>query len=161
MSLTQIAIAIVAIALVVLIVRGRTRASSDAPIRVADIPAVFAQLKKTGSDGSFAVFMPAPEPDSDDALNIQFSIENGTIGLDWVLLSPVNVRDQDKFKKAADELRFRYRETEKNGVRYLRTEDGRADELCVKLLSEVYGLSDHDSVDLIAEDFEWPAQAVG
>ena len=159
MTLKYIIVAIVVIAIVVMVARGRTGIANESTIRISDIPAVFAQLKATGSDGSFAVFIPTPEQSgSDESVNIQFSIEDGSTGLDWVLISSVNVRDREKFEDIARRSRFQYRETEMNGVRYLRTEDRKSDELCTKLLSEIYGLTDQDAVGLIVESFEWPAK---
>ena len=141
-----------------MVARGKIGVADESTIRVSEIPAVFAQLKATGSEGSFAVFIPTPEQsDSDESVNIQFSIENGSTGLDWVLISPVNVRDREKFEDIARRSRFDYRETEMNGVRYLRTEDRKSDDLCIKLFSDIYSLTDQDAVGLIVESFEWPA----
>jgi len=156
--LTYIIIAIVVVAIIVMVARGKIGVADESTIRVSEIPAVFAQLKATGSEGSFAVFIPTPEQsDSDESVNIQFSIENGSTGLDWVLISPVNVRDREKFEDIARRSRFDYRETEMNGVRYLRTEDRKSDDLCIKLFSDIYSLTDQDAVGLIVESFEWPA----
>jgi hypothetical protein len=158
MSLTFIIIAVVVVAIIVMVAKGKIGIANESTIRVADIPAVFSQLRATGSDGSFAVFIPTPEQsDSDESVNVQFSIENASIGLDWVLISSVNIRDQEKFEDIARRSRFNYLETEMNGVRYLRTEDRKSDDLCIKLLSEIYGLTDQDSIGLIIESFEWPA----
>lgn len=146
------------VAIIVMVARGKIGVADESTIRVSEIPAVFAQLKATGSEGSFAVFIPTPEQsDSDESVNIQFSIENGSTGLDWVLISPVNVRDREKFEDIARRSRFDYRETEMNGVRYLRTEDRKSDDLCIKLFSDIYSLTDQDAVGLIVESFEWPA----
>jgi hypothetical protein len=148
----------VVVAIIVMVARGKIGVADESTIRVSEIPAVFAQLKATGSEGSFAVFIPTPEQsDSDESVNIQFSIENGSTGLDWVLISPVNVRDREKFEDIARRSRFDYRETEMNGVRYLRTEDRKSDDLCIKLFSDIYSLTDQDAVGLIVESFEWPA----
>ena len=152
-----IIVAVAVIAIIVMVAKGKIGIANESTIRVSDIPAVFAQLKATGSEGSFAVFIPTPEQSgADESVNIQFSIENGSIGLDWVLISPVNIRDQEKFKDITRRFRFQYRETEGNGVRYLRTEDRKSEDLCIKLLSEIYGLTDQDTVGLIVESFEWP-----
>lgn len=157
MSLTYIIVAVAVLAIIVLIAKGKIGFANESTIRVSDIPTVFAQLNATGSDGSFAVVIPTPEQSgSDESANIQFSIENGAIGLDWVLISPVNIRDQERFKEITRQSRFHYRETQGNGVRYLRTEDRKSDDLCIKLLAEIYGLTDHDSVGLIVEGFDWP-----
>ncbi len=99
---------------------------------------------------------PKLEPD-EDALNIQFSIENGSIGLDWVLISPVNIRDKGKFVELLNTKRIPYRELEMNNVSYLRIEDGRSAKMCQSMLEEMYGVSGRIGIELIVEGFDWPA----
>ena len=69
----------------------------DHRIRLDQIPAVYESLRKSGTEGSFAQFSPLPAPDTEE-LCIQFSIENGRPGLDWVLLSDENLRDRGAFE---------------------------------------------------------------
>ena len=126
-------------------------------VSLEDIPSVYEALKTTGQDGSFAVFMPPKLESDEDCLNIQFSIENGSIGLDWVLISPVNIRDKSKFVELLDTKRIPYRELEMNNVSYLRIEDGRSAEMCQSILEEMYGVSGRIGIELIVEGFEWPA----
>ena len=162
MSLIYIIVAVVVVAIIGMAAKGRIGVVNESTIRVLDIPSVFSQLRATGSDGSFAVFIPTPEQcGSEEPVNIQFSIENGSIGLDWALVSAANIRDQEKFKEVMRKSRFHYRESEMNDVRYLRTEDQNSDDLCVVLLSEIYGLSDQDPIGLIVESFQWPALKSG
>ncbi|MDJ0758423.1 MAG: hypothetical protein QNJ19_03450 [Woeseiaceae bacterium] len=126
-------------------------------VSLDDIPRVYEALKTTGQDGSFAVFMPPKLEPDEDALNIQFSIENGSIGLDWVLISPVNIRDKGKFVELLNTKRIPYRELEMNNVSYLRIEDGRSAKMCQSMLEEMYGVSGRIGIELIVEGFDWPA----
>ena len=75
-------------------------------VKVADVPAIFEKLRAAGKDGSFAAlaFTPPGEP---EAVNIQFSIEDGRIGLDWVLIGPLNIRDKKRFAQFAEKLGYR------------------------------------------------------
>ncbi len=157
MSLLALFVIVAAAGLIALVLSGKAGVAQETTVRLSQIPSVFEQLKSTGSDASFAVIIPsASRTETDEALNIQFSIENDRIGLDWVLLSPVNIRDKEKFEACARRNGFRVDEVEMNDVRYLRTEERGADRLCQIVLKELYGLTDEDTLDLIVESFEWP-----
>ena len=66
-------------------------------IAVADVGEVFRQISAQGVETSFAVFaIPTGEEDKDDALEIQFSVEDGKTGLDWILMSPANIEEKPK-----------------------------------------------------------------
>ena len=129
-------------------------------VTIDQIPDIYQALKSTGSDGSFAVLIPSPLPGDEEAVNIQFSIENGSIGLDWVLLSPVNIRDKEQFVALLKSHRASHREIESNGCVYIRTEDRQAPLICQKVLEEMYGVTGKIGVDLIVESFTW-SQADG
>jgi len=60
-----------------------------------DVQDIHDQLIATAKDASFVVFILPEEDEPESAANVQFSIEGGAAGLDWVLLSPVNVRDKE------------------------------------------------------------------
>lgn len=128
-------------------------------VSLADIPRVYEALKATGQDGSFAAFMPPKLKSDEDCLNIQFSVENGSVGLDWVLISPVNIRDKNKFIELLDAKRIPYREHEMNNVSYVRIEDGRSAKVCQSVLEEMYGVSGRIGIELIIEGFEWSASS--
>ena len=127
----------------------------DTTITLDQISEVYESLKNTGKDGSFAVLI--PPSDSNDSLNIQFSIEHGEIGLDWVLMSPVNIRDKGKFVALLDRERVRYSDRSMNGVDFLRTTDSRAPKVCRQVLEELYSVPSNTGVTLIVEGFKWGA----
>ncbi len=114
---------------------------------------VYESLRRTGNDGSFAVFMPGSTAGAPD---IQFSVQRGRVGLDWVLLGDASIRGQEAFKKLLDSEEASYREQELNGVRFVRTEDERAPELCRRALEEIFEIDPQGAVTLIVESFEWP-----
>ena len=117
------------------------------------VKTVYDSLRTTGGESSFAVFMPGSTAGAPD---IQFSIQNGRIGLDWVLVGDANVRGREGFEKLLDSAEASYRELEMNGVRYVRTEDERAPQLCRRALEEIFEVDPQGSVALIVESFEWP-----
>jgi hypothetical protein len=68
-------------------------------VRIGDIRRVFQRLAASGTDGTFAVFMFQPNGASKpttDELSVQFSIESGRPGLDWVLEDAANVAAKDR-----------------------------------------------------------------
>src|SRR5262249_17295046 len=110
MNTTWVILAICAVPILIIALAARKKAViADTPVcTVSQIPAVFERLKNEGGDGSFAVFMfqPPNKPGSDDAINIQFSIEGGRIGLDWYLIGPSNIQDKEKFKRRVSSLGY-------------------------------------------------------
>lgn len=59
----------------------KSRVAEQHVVRLSDIPEVFERLGAQGTDGSFAVFMfrDRGRPGGEQ-VNLQFSIENGTVG---------------------------------------------------------------------------------
>jgi hypothetical protein len=127
-------------------------------IRVQDIPAVFARAKAQAKDESFAVFVFEPPGGSlsKDAINIQFSFENGRIGLDWVLLSPPNIKDREQYERLATSLGYKIIAKEKDGVKYLRIEEGDLPHLCEKAICDLYSLRKESKVGLLVHRMSWP-----
>ncbi|HEY7641681.1 MAG TPA: hypothetical protein VH814_18265 [Steroidobacteraceae bacterium] len=135
----------------------RSRVAEQYVVHIADVPMVFQQLREHGSDGSFAAFMFSDHgrPGEKNQVDLQFSIENGTAGLDWVLLAPINVRDE---QRAFDFLKARHakpRRLAKNDVTYRRVEEGDLVQLCQHIMSGLYGVKADDPIDLVPEGFVW------
>lgn len=125
---------------------------------VDQTPQIFERLKQEGKDASFVVFIfqPAGKADRDDAVNIQFSVENGRAGLDWCLLGSTNVDDKDKFQRFVTAQGYEAELKELNGVKYLRVEQGDLPRLCQKVITELYGLGRDVELDMVVEGFSWP-----
>jgi hypothetical protein len=123
-----------------------------------DIPAVLAALAAQPAQGHFAVFlfnadgMPAPPSDS---LNVQVSIDAGVLGIDWVLISKLNVDAQPRFRDFFERKGLPVVSRESNGVEYLRVEGERLAELVQELLKEEFAVNPDQRMDLIAEGFTW------
>lgn len=135
----------------------KSRVAEQHVVRLADIPQIFDKLKSRGSDGSFAVFMFSDHGKlgEEGQVNLQFSIENGSVGLDWVLIGPINIRDEERifsFLKARGSTPSRL---EENGVSYLRTERGDLVQLCQHILKGLYGVKADEDIDLVPEGFSW------
>jgi hypothetical protein len=135
------------------------RRADEAKVRVSEIPAVFDKVKEAGKDATFAAFCfrIADESVKDPAVNVQFSIENGRVGFDWVLIGEVNRRDRDKFHALAQRLGHTVKAHKSpNGCEYLRAEDGDLIQLCRASICELYGLPESAELDLVWQGFAWP-----
>jgi len=149
----------VGLALLWLLLRRR---SGDGPqVMVTDIPDGVAHLQRSGKEHAFLVFLFVP-PDRRDgeAINLQYSIDGGQLGLDWVLLSPANVADRDRLEAFVNGKGHALREQHENGVRFLRIEDGDLAVLGVQIARDLYRLDPSTPLNTIVEDFEWtPARS--
>jgi hypothetical protein len=123
---------------------------------VGDITAIVAKLA-TYSDGSFAVLMfDSPLSPKGDTVNLQYSVEHGAVGLDWVLLGEINIADKEKISTFAAQLGHPMTEREMNNVRYLRVEGSDLDKLGARIIVELYRIAPNAQLELITEGFDWP-----
>jgi hypothetical protein len=136
----------------------RARAAPNTQVTTDQIPAVLRELSQAKGDPAFAVFIftTPDQPSDDDAVNIQFSLEGGQPGLDWVLIGPRNVKDRQRFADFAEQAGFAPKLEEMNKVKYLRVTGGDLAALCVRLITELYGQPPTAPLDLIAAGFKWP-----
>ena len=134
--------------------------SVSAPITlpVENVPMVFEQLERNQKEGSWAAFAFCP-PNSPctelTSVNLQYSIENGAIGLDWVLLSPRNISDKDRIISFIEKQGHGVLKREENNVSYLRVEDGDLVSLGTRIIEVFYRLGSDDKMDLFLSGFEY------
>jgi hypothetical protein len=124
----------------------------------SDIPDVIAALSSSGGHGHFAAFMFAADgmaPPPDDSLSIQVSIDNGVMGIDWLLISKLNLDAEPRFREFFERKGLRAIAREANGVEYLRVEGGGLAVLTQEFLAESFGVKPDQRMDLIAEGFTW------
>jgi len=130
--------------------------AKDLSVTLDEITYVYKKLSKEGTNGSFAVFMPQiPREGETDVLNIQFSIESNKIGLDWVLISAVNLSEKEVLLAAVKSMNYEVQTLETNDVEYLRVEGNRIPDICKQLIANLYGFKGDQRLDLIVEGFEW------
>ena len=106
-------------------------------IAVADVGDVFRQISVQGVETSFAVFA-IQTGEEDDAVEIQFSVEDGRTGLDWILMSPANIEEKPKVIQYAASKGVEWQEKEMNDWLYLRIEQGDVVGLCTSLIENLY-----------------------
>jgi len=137
----------------------RSLRTPDYQAGVDDIPKVLAALTASRAENAFAAFVftaadgSADPEDPDDRVNLQFSLEEGRPGFDWVLLSHSNVRDEARFTAFARDAGFNPKMEYGNGVRYLRVEDGDLVRLCQDVIVKMYRHA--GPMDLVVEGFKW------
>ena len=91
-----------------------------------------------------------------DAINLQYSVKRGAVGLDWVLLGDTNIADRDPVAAFASQLGHAMSEETMNKVHYLRAEGRDLDTLGARIIVELYGMSASAKLELITEGFDWP-----
>ena len=90
------------------------------------------------------------------AANLQYSFEDGVVGLDWVLIAQRNIEDKERFLEFVRQAGSTTAEKEGSGVRYLRA-TGATDitALGQDFLRHVYGVEPDDKLQLIIDGFQW------
>ena len=91
--------------------------------------------------------------------DLQFSIEEGRLGIDWELKAPRNLTDKNR---VADFIRSQHHVVaERQGLRvpYLRVEDGNLVGLGTAIGRQLYGLGPDSLVQLTANGFTWRSPA--
>lgn len=136
----------------------RQRRRSDTPVSIRQMRAVATKLRGTGHDQAFAVFRFAPAVElanENTMVDLQFAMDGGRLGLEWVLVSPRNRADRDRIAAFMRQNGHTVDVQQMNGVEFLRVEDGDVIALGQDIMREVYGLEDSATVSLIADGFEW------
>lgn len=135
---------------------GNPSVISEPDAALEDIDSIFNSISKVRQDGAFVVFMPnQPRNGERDVLNVQFSIENGKVGFDWVLISPINISEKNRFTDICQSHSVSPVEREENGCKFLRVESGDLVALCKESIATLYPDLHGRSLDLVVEGFEW------
>jgi len=149
---------LIGIALVGLLLRSRIALTHS--VVTGDIPEIVSQLQRSAKDAHFVVLMFVPPGSTDgEAINLQYSIEDGVIGLDWVLLDPRNIADKEKVSEFASKLGYRFEEHEENKVHYLRVTGGDISGLGISIIRDFYKMDPNTKLEMITEGFQWQPPA--
>jgi hypothetical protein len=126
-------------------------------VRMQDFPALVSALRTTGTEGSFwVVLVSGTARDDGYTANLQYSIEDGVVGMDWVLIAARNVEDKQRFLDLVHAAGAKTYERQGNGVRYLRATAARdLSALGQEVLRQLYGVKSDDRLQLIITDFQW------
>ena len=108
-------------------------------ISLGDIGDVYRQISNQCVETSFAVFVIAPPQwDAEDTVEVQFSVEEGVTGLDWILMSECNKREKQRVIQYALSKGAEWKECEMNNWIYLRIDKGDLAGLCTSLIRDLY-----------------------
>jgi hypothetical protein len=155
---TPLLVAVAAVVAVVLAIAFfRLRIVKPVRVTVANLPRILATVSASTRAPTFAAFVltTPDQPDAKDAVNLQFSLENGRAGFDWILLAPRNIKDKDRFVDFLHRQGHSYSERKMNGVAYLRIEDGDLVQLCSDVVTKLYARPRDEPMDMIVEGFDW------
>ena len=127
-------------------------------IALSQIRGLVEQLEATGSDESFATLcFPSPYALNGECIwvNLQFAIERGIVGMEWVLLADRNIEDQDRITNFMRHRGHTVASRELNKVRYLRVEDGDLAGLAALVITECYEYPADFRAQLVVQGFQW------
>ena len=126
-------------------------------VTIDNFSELVAAIQKTGQNGAFwVVLVPKTAHNDGLAANLQYSIEDGTLGLDWVLIAQRNLQDKEKFLQVIKAAGSHADLKEGNGVQYLRVVDNKnIVELGQVVLKQLYGVNSSQKLQLIITDFQW------
>jgi len=131
-------------------------------VEFEDVPGVYESLRDQKVEKSYTTFMVGTK---EKTYNVQFSFENGIAGIDWVLLSPANIADKEKFVGLAKSMQMEVKELEGNGVKYLRIDESStlpnlSDELprykaipllCMRTLENICNIDPESEIELLTK----------
>lgn len=124
-------------------------------IAVANVGDVYRQISAQAVETSFAVFVIQTRGDSEEgAVEIQYSVENGKTGLDWILMSPSNIEENSRVIQYAASNGVEWQQKEMNDWLYLRIEEGDLVGLCTSLIEDLYQV---EQVELKYGGFKYDA----
>jgi hypothetical protein len=130
-------------------------ASFDFTVRTHDIAGGVQQLRENGRDASWMVFLfdtARPSAITDDQeLALQYSVIDGRVGLDWVLVGPRNIADSEHVAAWMSRRGHRVERREMNEVEFLRVEDGDLAALGEGILERLYGVSPNAELGLLID----------
>lgn len=125
---------------------------TDRRMRVSRLPLLLEAIRQDAREASFAVLFPT----GGDTFNLQFSIIDGALGLDWLLINEINIRDRAKVRGLAQSYRYSMSRHRQNEVDFLRVTGGDLAALARLILKEIYSIGDEDELHLMVEGFECP-----
>lgn len=128
-------------------------------VRVDQIPAAVAYLKRQANNPSYLVFSThrygVSGREDYEAINLQYAIENHVLGLEWVLLGHRNISDRKRveqyLKREGQTVCLR----QMNDVSYLRVENGDLADLGQRLLTTLYGVRPDTELGLFMRWITW------
>ncbi len=126
------------------------------PVTLAEVPLLADSLQRSGSDGSFVLLLFPDKIFSDgNAPGLQLSIEEGKMGIDYLLNSEFNKNEQDRFIKITSDLGCTYIHRQMNGVEYFRVEGDSLVKNFQEMLRRMYQVKDDQKIDIVMQGADY------
>lgn len=93
---------------------------------------------------------------TDDYLNLQYCVEQGVVGLEWVLLGPRNIADKKRLTNYMKHQGHKVIAKEMNDVAYLRVEEGDIIQLGLNIVRDFYSIPEDAVMGLLVDGFLLP-----
>ena len=129
-------------------------------VTLADFPALVSALKASPSaDAFWVVLVPGTARSDGCPANLQYSVEDGVAGIEWVLLADRNLEDRQLFETAITRAGGVVEERFRNEVPWLRAVELQ-DSIKVgqAFLQAAYNVTPETKLELINSGFRWPLQ---
>ncbi len=132
---------------------GKRLDAKDLVVTLDDVARIHDAVRDSTKEDVFAVFLVAYEQASknDGVPSVEFSLEDGTIGLDFVLLSKENLAMQEAFVRLATSLGYEVVSRTVADVPYLRVVGGDLVNLMREVLLHVFGVGPDEEMGIVLE----------
>lgn len=117
----------------------------DLSVVLDTLPTILNEVKTSRLDGAFAAFAVEYK---NDVINIQYSFEDDHVGLDWVLLGKLNIKEELRVRKYLNSKDVKFQKKFRNGVAYLRISEGNLAEICRDILERLYLVKADDFIEV-------------
>lgn len=132
---------------------GKRLDAKDLVVSLDDVARIHDAVRDSKKEDVFAVFLiPYDQASKNDGVpTVEFSQENGAIGLDYVLLSKENLAKQESFVRLATSLGYDVVSHTLADVPYLRVVDGDLPVLMRETLLHVFGVGPDEEMGIVLE----------
>ena len=126
-------------------------------VTISELPELIKALNASKTNGSFFVLLIPNTAESDGYnANLQYSIEDNEIGIDWVLIAKSNINNKDKFEEIIKNKGLNCKHLSGNNVDYIRaTGNKNMEEIGKSLLQEMFSVTAETKFQLIITGMTW------
>ena len=153
---------IITVAAFIAYLRRVKRIAEETPAPTAspeDIPAIVNSLATHGEDWQFVMFiLPQSESSNEQDIAVQFSVEEGAVGFDWLLDNGLGRAHRGKFEELAKRRGWSVTEREEGGIHYLRIQGMSPSDIGQvgkEVLSTLYHIFPNQQVEISEDAPEW------
>lgn len=136
---------------------GKRLDAKDLVVTLGDVARIHDAVRDATKKEVFAVFLiPSEQEEKSDGLpSVEFSQEDGVIGLDFVLLSKANLAKRESFEHLATSLGYTAVSRSMADVPYLRVVGDDLPNLMRETLLHVFGVGPNEEMALVLEGVDY------